>query len=275
MTTSLVLLLYSHPALNGYLVEDHCHGDICGPHWFFMPTSSTLSSGVEIGVIAAFLLICIIITRQSIKGHNYKRLLKELTDKDNERPYRIVKSNRITAWCAGVWEPEIYMTQGLIDKLSQQQVNLVWAHEHCHAVNHDNLRKSLVHWLTLHWPNKLKRTIRRDFSDQLELSCDLAAIHGVIAENNGAAATSVETVAEFEQTINLLAKHCSRDEPLDERKLKLRVELLNRELKKIDEINQLSITKSWLLAIASIMGFVLWVITVAGLLHPILELLSA
>ena len=263
ITVSSVLLLYSQPALNAYLVEDHCHGEICGPHWLFLPTSSSISTGIEIVVIALLLIFSITIIRQSIKGHKYWQLLRGLTEKQSHLPYRVVNTQRPTAWCAGLWNTEIYMTQGLIDKLSPEQIRIVWAHEHCHGINKDNLRKSLVYWFTLHWPRKAKHAIGRDLSDQLELSCDLAAVH------------SLHGMQEFEQTINLLEKYCSRDEPLTDYKVKERAEQLRVELKKVDELSQLSVLKSWLISIASMVIFAVWLIIIAGLLHPILEWISA
>ncbi|GGI93606.1 hypothetical protein [Shewanella gelidii] len=57
--------------------------------------------------------------------------------------------------------------------------------------------------------------------------------------------------------------------------IQARAKLLRLALAKFDVIQQLSTLKSWLIASASITGFVVWIVMIAGLLHPVLELISA
>ena len=262
ITVSLVLLLYSQPRLNALLVYNHCHGDVCGPHWVHLPVSSLFSSGVVLSVVVALLLIGAVITRQLLQAKHYGRVLQQLSHLESDHAYRVVESDKPLAWCAGMWKPEIYISRGLLERLDASQLKMVWAHEHCHARHKDNVRKTILHWATLHWPSRLKNRIRRDFANQIELSCDLAA---VINEHD---------VSNFEQAIQLINAHCSREDAVNDSTLAERAALLRAEVDKLQHLSQSSLMKNWLVSMGWLSGWLVLILAVSQVLHPLLELLS-
>lgn len=262
ITVSLVLLLYSQPRLNALLVYNHCHGDVCGPHWVHLPVSSFISSGVVLSVVVALVVIGVVITRQLMQAKHYGRVLQRLSHLEGDQAYRVVESDKPLAWCAGMWKPEIYISRGLLERLDASQLKMVWAHEHCHARHKDNVRKTILHWATLHWPPQLKRLIRRDFTNQIELSSDLAA---VINQND---------LSRFEQAIQLISTHCSREDGINEAHLKERAALLRHERDKLHRLSQSSLLKNWLISMGVLSGWLVVILGVSQILHPLLELLS-
>ncbi|GGI91376.1 M56 family metallopeptidase [Shewanella gelidii] len=262
VTVTLVLLFYSQPFLNELLVYSHCHDGVCGPHWLHLPVSNMLSSGLLLLVFAVFILFITVITRQIARSRNYWLMMQGLSRLEGENGFRIVESEKLTAWCAGMWKPQVYISRGLLNQLSESQLNMVLAHEHCHANNKDNLRKSVLHWSTLHWPRKLKQRIRTDFTNKIELSCDAAA---VIHEQD---------TTGFKQAIQLITQHCSRADVEKAVKLNERHNLLHDELQKLQLMSQQSFIKSWLLGFMLLVFWFAVILLTSQLLHPMLEFIS-
>lgn len=262
MTVTLVLIFYSQPQLNELLVYYHCHDDVCGPHWVHLPVTNPFSSGLALFVIAAFVIFNVIITRQLLRSRHYWRMLRGLSSLNSVSRFRVVESDKLAAWCAGMWKPQVYVSRGLLNRLNEPQLEMILAHEHCHLSNKDNLRKSILHWSTLHWPRRLKQRVRTDFANKIELCCDAAA---VVHEQGR---------SEFEEAIQIITDHCSRDDNQEAAKLNERVTLLGDELQKLQSMEQQPLIKSWLQG-SLFLGFWFTVILLTSqFLHPMLEWLS-
>jgi len=183
-TTALSLL--SLPALAFPFIADHCHGFTCSPHALHIATNT--AAGIIIVTLAVTLLLCILafMLIQLFSSSRRLQLLSRLSE-TSAHNYRIVDESAHIAWCTGLLRPQVFVSRGLIDSLTNRQLEMVLAHELTHAIRKDNLRKWLAHWGTFAWPPLLKAKIRRDLSHHQERICDLAAarINKNYASGNG------------------------------------------------------------------------------------------
>lgn len=175
----ILLIIYSAPGLSGYLVESHCHHDVCGPHSLHLHVSSL--PGIGMFTLSMLLLGCflIFIGRTFLRGQRQAATLKMLSENKNES-YRLLETNKPMAWCVGYLQPRIYISRGLIERLKPTHLNAILEHERSHAINHDNLRKLIMDWATLFWPTVMKVKVKQDFSDDLESNSDMEAIRNSI-----------------------------------------------------------------------------------------------
>jgi Peptidase family M48 len=174
-----VLLLLMQPEMSALLVPPHCHGGDCRAH---VPVFSAGSVGgmifVAAGSLALFgaLLGCIYGLRL---GRRWLRTLFAFSRQRAEAGYRIVESPALLAWCYGLWRPEVFVSRGMIQRLSPRQLETVLAHEQAHAARRDNLRAFALSRATLLWPGALKRRIRADLCGAAEEACDAHAARRV------------------------------------------------------------------------------------------------
>lgn len=179
LVAALVIGLLNQPTLIDALLPSHCHSELCDPHTPELANSAgvgaALLSFVTAVLIAFAAFACYVIKK------NYQRTvtLDAVSDNTSVQNCRIVDSNEVLAWCGGLWQPKIYVSQGLIALLSRKQLQVVLAHEKTHAVQRDNLRKLLLHWLTMFWPAPIRQRLEADFSDACEQQCDEAAVREV------------------------------------------------------------------------------------------------
>ncbi|CAA0115655.1 Uncharacterised protein [Zhongshania aliphaticivorans] len=255
-TISLVIL--SLPALAFPLIADHCHDVICEPHVLYMHTN-TVEGVVTIAATITFVTgIFILMAAQLFRGRRQLLALSQLSV-TSSTSYRIVDSKEHLAWCAGLLRPIVYLSQGLLNDLSAQQVRMILLHELSHAIRRDNLRKWLIHWATVVWPKHRKDMIRRRLSSLHERICDLTAAKAV--GDSAELSNIVESLEQYQSVKNGNAIH--RNE------FQLRVNTLDYEYSAISNSSDCF----------RVGGFVaaLWfVLTIAAIHfgHPFLEWLS-
>ncbi|MBM95982.1 MAG: hypothetical protein CMI09_09085 [Oceanospirillaceae bacterium] len=138
----------------------HCHGDVCEVHAPELASTSAIASTSL--VILALLLISIALRRLWRLHHQRQqlRLMQQLSTLDTRRDVRVIPSTNRLAWCAGLWRPVIYLSQGLLDELSERERQLVLIHEHSHRWRRDNLRRWCLQWLLwCWWPDARRRVV--------------------------------------------------------------------------------------------------------------------
>jgi len=179
LVATLVIGLLNQPALIDALLPSHCHSELCGPHKPELANSAGIGAAllsfitVVLTAFAAFVYYVI--------KKNYQRTvtLDAVSNPANDRDCRIVDSDEALAWCGGLWQSTIYISRGLIMLLDQRQLQVVLAHEQTHAIRRDNLRKFLLHWITILWPGPVRQRLAVDFSNACEQLCDEAAVRQV------------------------------------------------------------------------------------------------
>jgi hypothetical protein len=171
----LAVCLMNYPGWDGILVPAHCHAGSCAPHApEFAGTSLggvALISGASLALSAGLLAML----HGLRAGRRKLTTLSALSVQDGLRDYRVLDSPALVAWCCGLFRPQVYVSRGLLQRLTPQQLQAVLAHENAHRARHDNLRTWLLHSITVAWPPRSRRRIRRDFSADTELVCDSVA----------------------------------------------------------------------------------------------------
>lgn len=168
-----VTLWVFHPPLAFTLLPDHCHGSLCAPHKPVLAMHSL--SGMLLSGSSLFLLgLCLLLVLTGVlRGKRQQALLDCLSRP--EPGYRVVESPRVQAWCIGLWWPQAYVSSEAVDTLSGGELRVLLAHEYCHALRRDNLRRLLVTVATLLWPSASRRQLLRDFALSTEQVCDQSA----------------------------------------------------------------------------------------------------
>lgn len=175
-----VLVLYRYPGVSGYFVDWHCHDNVCGPHHLYLPTASHLGHGVSFSILVALFLFVALVSNQMRKTKRYLTLMQHLADDDLEGNYKVFNTSKMLAWCAGLFRNQIYLSKGLVSRLSQKQLKFVLAHEYAHAFGHDNVKKLMLRWLTAIWFASSRQRILKQVELDLEINCDAKAGAGLM-----------------------------------------------------------------------------------------------
>lgn len=90
---------------------------------------------------------------------------------------RLLPSDAGQAFTLGIWRPRIFLTAGLIDSLSEEELRAVLLHEAAHLKARDPFRLAVVRFLTdALWFIPLARTLRETFLRMAELEADQTAL---------------------------------------------------------------------------------------------------
>lgn len=212
--SSLALFLFTQPELIKNLVVGHCHDNVCAPHWLHIDAHQIESVTLIFLSLLFIGLFLTLIFRQVKVSKRYLSVLDRLSVKQTESldvvfdktqyqtslVYRLVESDKALAWCAGLLNPQIYVSRLLVEQLSPAELNMVLIHEYAHAIRHDNLRKWLVYWGSWCWSTQSKTRLKQDYLHDTELACDLLAVTKSGQINHLATA--------IEQSVQLASGHC-------------------------------------------------------------------
>ena len=189
------LIINELPPISRYLVGEHCHESHCGPHDLYIPTSSTLGAGVLAFAIGLLCVTIVMMARQLYLNKRFHQLLQLASARspanscanfcnsasgpqaDMKQFYQRVDSQVPSAWCAGLLRPQIYVSQGLVEKLTDNQLNLVLLHEFNHVRQLDNIKLMCVRYFMILWPKRWRTAYRHAFINGLELRSDMFALH--------------------------------------------------------------------------------------------------
>jgi Zn-dependent protease with chaperone function len=174
IAAALVVLLLTSPQLSSSLVPEHCHLNGCEPHLPEIAFSSYVGVALVWLSVMTLLTIVVVLKVSLTKASRLLRTLNTLSQFGPDINYRIIDSPELLAWCAGIWRPQIYLSRGLVEVLTKQQLQVVVVHELTHIVRHDNLKKWLLCYATLFWPPRLRSAFLNDFSFHVEQACEQA-----------------------------------------------------------------------------------------------------
>lgn len=179
VVAGVVLAVLMHPELSGLLVPAHCHGGNCHPH---APVFNVGSLGGLLFIAAGTLVLAFGVGAclyGLALGRRWLRTLTAISHKPRDSGCRIVESPELLAWSYGLLRPQIFLSRGLLERLSPAQLQAVLAHEEAHGERRDNLRRFILYRATTLWPPRLKRYILEDLRDAAEEACDEAALRRV------------------------------------------------------------------------------------------------
>jgi Zn-dependent protease with chaperone function len=198
-----VAVLLERPHWSGRWLP-HCHGDQCSPHAAHVSITSDAGAGL-LGVLLLSLGVGgVLLLLRLLRGRRWLRALQQLTRV--QPAYRLVESDQRLAWCAGLWRPRIYLSQGLVRTLSTAELEVVIAHEHCHARRRDNLQRLLLQLATALWWPAARRALRADFARAAETVCDLHVL-----QTDAARPLLIQVITRLEPAAGVAARLAALD----------------------------------------------------------------
>ncbi|MAO40966.1 MAG: hypothetical protein CMK70_12385 [Pseudohongiella sp.] len=189
--SQLLLVYWAAPALVGFLasslllvsradgmfISAHCHG-ACEEHVPLLSVDALAIGGL---VIAALLILVLLFNflQQLAKGRSMFKQFELMTE---TRPgYRFLDAVEPAVFTLGWWNPRVFISRGLLESCSREQLAVILDHEQAHRQRKDNLRLLLGRVFTLFVPGDRGRQIRHDMHLLCEEACDFVAAgnHGV------------------------------------------------------------------------------------------------
>ncbi len=170
-------------------------------HFFHIPYYISLIPFTLVGLVLMFTFIKIsflLLKEKSLKQNLEDkaiinmRLFDILKSPELKNKTVIIKSDKKFAYCLGIKNPKIYLSTGLISKLSLKEAEAVLLHEQYHLENRDNLIQiiaSATHTLFPFFP--LLKDLVKKYKVEREIKADSFAI---------------EKIGESEPLINALKK---------------------------------------------------------------------
>ncbi len=166
VSSFLAVVVLTHPSIAATLVYEHCHGTNCSPHVPSPITTST--SGAVLVALAIIAMICAtyLMSKTLLVSRTRQMFLQALSkpgtpaEKQYMPDYRLIESEDPVAWCAGLFFPSVYISTGLVKKLTYTQLHAILAHEYGHVARRDNLRKLLLKWSSAFWFPSTRDSIR-------------------------------------------------------------------------------------------------------------------
>jgi len=171
----LVLVLVMHPDWANLLVPEHCHQGHCDSH---APLFSVSSLGGMSLVATSVMVLCLLLVfclRNLRSGQDRIAALFRLVSKKTTPRYEVIESPGLLAWCCGLIQPRVLVSRGLLERLTPAQLEVVLVHEEEHVRRKDNLRHTVLHWVSVFWPAGIRQQIRVNVALDAEESCDNAA----------------------------------------------------------------------------------------------------
>ena len=178
LSLMVAVMLYS-PVLNGLLISPHCHGD-CLEH---TPTTTALSVAMVgialVTVVVGGLLFSFI--RHWWCGMQMMRGFEALAVP--KAGYQLLDSPSPVVFTLGWWNPQVFISRGLLQQCSEHQLAVILGHEQAHRERRDNLRLLLLQVFSLFLPSRVRQAVIHDLQILCEQACDFYAAqkHGAIA----------------------------------------------------------------------------------------------
>lgn len=208
--SSLVLMYWTAPVLLAFvaslmlfapmsehlLIAPHCHGS-CAQH---SPQTGELSValfGLALATtLAAWLLGSFFYN--AWRGAQMRRQFETLASAQNG--YYLLNANEPVVFTLGWWDPRVFLSKGLLQQCSPEQLSVILGHEQAHRSRRDNLRLLLARVFSLVLPSAMRRRAMHDLQILCEQACDFAS-----AEKHGAI-----TVAETLVHVGRVVKNAAR-----------------------------------------------------------------
>ncbi len=129
---------------------------------------------------ASLFLFCIIffsvcstkMTKAIYTNKKLNQLEFFIQNANSKQALRVIESEESRAFTSGFFSPRSYITSGLSNQLTSQEVTVVTEHELAHARRHDPLRKYIFSLFAAFFPTIIARQLNREFSLALEQVAD-------------------------------------------------------------------------------------------------------
>ena len=127
-----------------------------------------------------FFSVCLAKLSKAIKANKQLNQLDFFIQNANPKQgLTVIKSEESRAFTTGFFNPRSYITSGLSQQLTSQEVTVVTEHELAHARTHDPLRKYIFSLLTAFFPTFIAQNLNSNFSLALEQVADASVLTAV------------------------------------------------------------------------------------------------
>ena len=151
-------------------------------HWHHISHFEILSwHGASFCVFCIiFISVCVTKLANAIKVNTQLNQLDFFIKNANTTPgLTIIESKECKAFTSGLFRPRSYITSGLIDQLTTQEIAVVTEHEFAHARAHDPLRKYGFSLVAAFFPKFIAEKLNKEFSLALEQTADESVLSRV------------------------------------------------------------------------------------------------
>lgn len=188
------------PDIAQWFIAGHCHGNVCrihGPQSTLAIFPATALSLWTLSRLVHCLLTQWLPTR---------RLCGQLTlIGDDSGEFVTLGSNQPTAFTLGWLSPTIFISEGMKQSCSQQDISCILHHEAAHRQRRDNLRLLIGCMLTAPLPERWQRNTLDDLKLCCEKACDQHAAKALSRKSVAAALIRVARVQQQSIPISSLA----------------------------------------------------------------------
>ena len=159
------------PNLEGVLVDAHCH-EACTNHVPLIHSLGLASFGLAVGGLIFVYLAwrCVHTLRQSQQLKTQFRALANY-----HGAYHLLGSSTPLVFTLGWWKPRIYLSEGLSNACTDNDLSIILLHEQAHQERRDNLRLLLARLSGAIFNSFLAIRVMSDLQLLTEQACDFRA----------------------------------------------------------------------------------------------------
>lgn len=151
-------------------VSPHCH-IACRPH-----VPKVFDDAIEWGFLMGAVLlvgsVAFFLYRRGVQAQRLGRILDTIAPHTRET-FWVVESREALAVSVGLFKPRVFISRGLIQNVSREELKAIVEHEQEHGRRRDNLQKLLAFLCTI--PSLVQRRLLADLSLAVEQCCDAVA----------------------------------------------------------------------------------------------------
>lgn len=168
LSTAILMFL---PLFDSALVSAHCH-DNCAAHSPLIEIPGLAETGLALTLLIAGFLIYRLLLNLRVSKRLQSQLVHLTSD---EGDYRLLDNQQPFVFTLGWWRNEVYMTRGMREKCSAQDMAVILAHEQAHSRRRDNIRLLAAMLFNLILPGRLGALLHDDLHLLVESACDFEA----------------------------------------------------------------------------------------------------
>ncbi len=164
------VILFMPPA-ETLLVQAHCHAD-CASHAPLIDSAALAGFGIALGTLVLLVLLWRFVTtlRRSRQLHAQFDVLGR-----RRGAWFEMDSDCPLVFTLGWWRPRIYLSSGLREACTAQDLDIILHHERAHQERRDNLRLLVARLCCAILPGPLSRRVLADLQVVTEQACDFRA----------------------------------------------------------------------------------------------------
>ena len=183
------------PSLDHCLSHDDHHLHLCLVHWSLQSTPSWLWGGL-LGVASAGVALGIRPLRRSLRAHRYLALLSRVATPNRALGASIIDVEQPVAFVHGFINQRLIISRALLDRLDEDALEVVLAHERAHIHRNDNAHKLSARLLSLVHLPRARELLLSDLSLACEQACDDRAAESLGRPHVASVLITVERLCE-------------------------------------------------------------------------------